>query len=81
MSGYSSDKKGNVTGYSESPYGTVTFNEQIRRYHALREIPGDLRSFIIAAEVAPRDNRLAPERVMLAPGESMSFQLMFIKNI
>ena len=82
VSGYSSDKKGNVTGYSESPYGTITFNELgSRRYHALREIPGDLRSFVIAAEIAPRDNRLAPERVMLAPGESMSFQLMFIKNI
>ena len=80
VAAYSADKYGKVNGYSETPYGTIQFNETVRRYHSLRRIPGDLRSFTIQMELAPRDNRLSPEKLMLSPGESMSFQLMFVRN-
>ena len=76
----SADKYGNAKGYSETPYGTVQFVERIRRFHKLQRIPGDLRSFTIQAEICPRDTRLQPTQVLLAPGESFSCQLMFVKE-
>ena len=81
IQGYGCDEHGNVTGYTEVPYGTVQFSESSqRRFHKLVQIPGDLRQFGISAELAPRDSRLPPELVMLAPGESFSWQIMFVKE-
>lgn len=74
------DKYGKANGYSETPYGTVQFVERIRRFHKLQRIPGDLRSFSIQAEICPRDTRLQPTQIMLAPGEAFSCQLMFVKE-
>ena len=62
--------------------GTRRFSESSqRRFHKLVQIPGDLRQFSITAELAPRDNRIPPEQVMLAPGEAFSWQLMFVKQL
>ena len=81
ISGFNCDAHGNIQGYSEVPYGTVRFSESSqRRFHKLVQIPGDLRQFSITAELAPRDNRIPPEQVMLAPGEAFSWQLMFVKE-
>ena len=81
ISGFNCDAHGNVQGYSEVPYGTVRFSESSqRRFHKLVQIPGDLRQFSITAELAPRDNRIPAEQVMLAPGEAFSWQLMFVKE-
>ena len=80
VSAYSADAYGTVTGYSENPYATVFFNEAIRRYHSLMRIPGDLRTFSVQFELAPRDNRLPSKKLMLAPGEGVSFQLMFVQS-
>ena len=80
VSGFSCDKSGNIQGYTETPYGTVTYVENTRRWHKLAQIPGDLRSFSITAEVTPRDNRLHPEPIMLAPGQTFSWQLIMLKE-
>ena len=76
----SSDKYGKAKAYGETPYGTMQFVEHIRRFHKLQRIPGDLRSFSVQAELVPRDNRTRASQVLLAPGESFSCQLMFVKE-
>ena len=81
VEGVTMNPDGEVNSFSENFFGTVTYNESSqRRYHALRQVPGSLRSFSIAAEAAPRDTRLVPTLLTLAPGEQFSFQIMFVKS-
>ena len=81
VSSFSMDMYGIVQGYSETPYGTVTFSEGgPRRFHKLVQIPGDLRQFSINCALVPRDTRLPPVEVMLGPGEQFNWQIMFVKN-
>ena len=81
VSSFSMDMYGVIKGYSETPYGTVTFSEGgPRRFHKLVQIPGDLRQFSINCALVPRDTRLPPVEVMLGPGEQFNWQIMFVKN-
>ena len=71
---------GSVTGFSENFYGIVRYSETNRRYHKLNPVPGAIRTFSLGVEAQPRDAREAPVVLTLQPGETFSFQLVFVKE-
>ena len=72
--------EGKIQGTTSTPFGTVSFSEDIRRYHALTPLPGGLRSFQLAAELVPKNSYVNRKRFMLPPGGRFSVQLLFIQR-
>ena len=75
------DQHGEATGSSASPFGSVSFSETgPRRYHALKDIPGGLRSFQLQAELVPKDTYLSRKVFKLPPQGRFSVQLLFVQR-
>jgi len=71
--------RGEVNGFSSTPYGTVSFSEGgARRYHSLSSIPGGLRSFTLYAVLDPKDDRYGKIPIKLPPSGRFSCQLLFV---
>ena len=72
---------GEVTSFSSTPYGTITFSEGgARRYHNMSPIPGGLRQFTIRCVLDPKDDTLAKTAVKLPPSGRFSCQLLFVRK-
>ena len=75
------DQHGEATGSSSSPFGSVSFSETgPRRYHALKDIPGGLRSFQLQAELVPKDSYLSRKVFKLPAQGRFSVQLLFVQR-
>ena len=72
---------GEVTSFSSTPYGTITFSEGgARRYHKMSPIPGGLRQFTIKCVFDPKDDKIAKTAVKLPPSGRFSCQLLFVRK-
>ncbi|HHZ93489.1 TPA: hypothetical protein EYN65_23895 [Candidatus Poribacteria bacterium] len=73
---------GEVTGFTSTPYGTVTFSEGgSRRYHSLNAIPGGLRQFSVMCVLDPKDDSRAKTRMMIPAGGRFSCQFLFVRKV
>jgi len=73
---------GEVTGFTSTPYGTVSFSEGgARRYHSLKPIPGGLRQFNVTCVLDPKDDSKPKSRMLIPPGGRFSCQLLFVRKV
>ena len=72
---------GEISSFTSTPYGTVTFSEGgARRYHNLTSIPGGLRQFTVRCILDPKDDTASKTRMKIPPGGRFSVQFVFVRK-
>ena len=72
---------GEISNFTSTPYGTVTFSEGgARRYHNLTSIPGGLRQFTVQCILDPKDDSAPKSVLKLPPNGRFSLQMVFVKK-
>ena len=72
---------GEISSFTSTPYGTVTFSEGgARRYHNLTSIPGGLRQFTVRCILDPKDDTSPKTSMKIPPGGRFSVQFVFVRK-
>jgi len=72
---------GEISSFTSTPYGTVTFSEGgARRYHNLTSIPGGLRQFTVRCILDPKDDSAPKTAMKIPPNGRFSVQFVFVRK-